>query len=183
MLGLPLVGQVLKLERKDVNFRANLTFRSGRFGRTRSIPIGIDLRNVLKRHLGGKRGKSGSDRVFATKDGTPISSVTLIHLFRRLRTMAGVTRSGDSFYQPRMHDLRSTFAVHRITSWVKNGADLNRMLPALSTYMGNMGLAASERYLLLTPERFRKELVKLSPARGRKRWRDDQALMGFLKSL
>lgn len=179
-----LVGQVIALQRKDVDFRRSLiTFRSGRFNRTRSIPIGKDLWAVLRKHLGNKRAKAGPDLVFASKTGGVISPVTLIHLFRRLRVIAGVQRSDGAVYQPRMHDLRATFAVHRITSWVKNGADLNRMLPALSTYMGNMGLSASERYLLLTPERFRKELVKLSAARGRKRWRDDPALMQFLRSL
>jgi hypothetical protein len=86
-------------------------------------------------------------------------------------------------YQPRLDDLRCTFAVHRITSWVRNGADLNRMLPALAAYMGQMGLGATERYLAMTPERFRKALNKLSPARSRNKWRNDPALMKFLVSL
>ena len=37
---------------------------------------------------------------------------------------------------PRLHDFRYTFAVHRLTAWHKHGADLNRMIPALSVYMG-----------------------------------------------
>ncbi len=57
------------------------------------------------------------------------------------------------------------------------------MLPALSAYMGLTGLMASERYLLLAPERFRKELEELSPTRQRKHWRDDPALMSFLAGL
>jgi hypothetical protein len=39
-------------------------------------------------------------------------------------------------YQPQMHDLTHTFAVHRLTAWIKRDADLNRMLPALSAYIG-----------------------------------------------
>jgi len=36
----------------------------------------------------------------------------------------------------------------------------------------------------MTPERFRKQLVKLSPQRRKKRrWRDDTALMKFLAEL
>jgi integrase/recombinase XerD len=50
--------------------------------------------------------------------------------------------------------------------------------------MGQCGLGSSERHLKLTPERFRKELVKLSPQRPKKRrWRDDSALMKFLAEL
>jgi integrase/recombinase XerD len=82
-----------------------------------------------------------------------------------------------------MRDLRSTFAVHRITSWIKEGADLNRMLPALAAYMGNVSLASTEKYLSLTPERFRKELQKLSPQRGNGHWRDNPALIKFLTAL
>jgi hypothetical protein len=97
--------------------------------------------------------------------------------------MAGIQRNDGTAYRPRMIDFRSTFAVHRISSWIKQGADLNRLLPALAAYMGTASLESSEKYLSLTPERFRKELSKLSPQRGRKHWRDDPALMRFLKSL
>ncbi len=41
-------------------------------------------------------------------------------------------RHDGARYQPRLHDLRHTFAVHRLTAWIKRGADLNRMIPALS---------------------------------------------------
>ena len=34
-----------------------------------------------------------------------------------------------------------------------------------------------------TPERFRKELMKLSPQKAKKHWRDDPILMKFLSSL
>ena len=61
--------------------------------------------------------------------------------------------------------------------------DLNRMLPALAAYIGQVGLGSTERTLSLTPERFRKQLVRLSPQRRKKRWRDDPALMKFLAEL
>jgi integrase/recombinase XerD len=79
--------------------------------------------------------------------------------------------------------MRQTFAVHRITSWIRDGADLNRMLPALAAYMGQVGLGSTERYLLLTPERFRKHLDKLRSPRCAGNWRDDERLMSFLAGL
>jgi hypothetical protein len=57
------------------------------------------------------------------------------------------------------------------------------MIAALSAYMGQHDLGAAERYLRLTPERFRAQLDKLSPKRSSKRWRDDAALMKFLDGL
>jgi integrase/recombinase XerD len=180
-----LVGQVLQLTRGDVDLSRNLlTFRSVRFGRVRNVPMGADLREVVKKHLAmQRRGTSRSAHLFAAKNGNPLMARTVIGIFWRLRTKAGIVRFDGAAYQPRMHDLRATFAVHRITSWIKNGADLNRMLPALATYMGHVSLTAADRYLLLTPERFRKGLNKLSPQKGRKRWRDDPALMKFLTEL
>jgi integrase/recombinase XerD len=49
--------------------------------------------------------------------------------------------------------------------------------------MGQVGLGSTERYLSMTPERFRKELAKLSPIRGRGHWRNDKVLMAFLENL
>src|ERR1700722_15198111 len=62
--------------------------------------------------------------------------------------------------QPKLH---SVARGEDNTLTIKGGADLNRMLPALAAYMGLVGLTATERYMALTPERFRKELSKLSP--------------------
>jgi len=74
--------------------------------------------------------------------------------------------------------------VHRLTSWFKQCADMNRLLPALAAYIGRVGLGSTERYLSMTPERFRKQLLKLSPqCRKKRRWRDDPALMKFLAEL
>ncbi len=180
-----LLGQVLQLTRGDVDLARNLlTLRSTRFGRVRSIPLGPDLREVIRSHLATKpRGTSRSVPLFATRSDSPLAARTVVGNFWRLRKKAGVLRFDESIYQPRLQDFRATFAVHRITSWIKNGADLSRMLPALSTYMGHVSLTAADRYLLLTPERFRKGLDKLSPQKGRKRWRDDPALLKFLTEL
>jgi integrase/recombinase XerD len=90
---------------------------------------------------------------------------------------------GPNRDQPRLDDLRFTFAVHRITSWIKNGADLNQMLPSLAAYVGQIGLGATERYLSLTPEKSRKDLEKLSPTRLGRHWRENKALMDFLATL
>jgi hypothetical protein len=35
-----------------------------------------------------------------------------------------------------LHDLRATFAVHRLIAWYRDGADVQRLLPLLSTYLG-----------------------------------------------
>jgi integrase len=180
-----LTGEAVRLARQDVDGRASfLTVRGGRFGRSRRIPIGPDLQHRVQRYMRRTNGRKNlTGNFFTNKDGSRIKPRVLGKCFVRLRRLAGVLRYDGASYQARMHDLRHTFAVHRITAWFKQDADMNRMLPALAAYMGQVGLGSAERYLSLTPERFRRELVKLSPTRRKKRWRDDPVLMKFLAEL
>jgi len=181
-----LVGEARRLLREDVDLKRRLiTIRSTRFNRSRQIPIGPDLYNVLRHYhtTNYRNEKMKAPQFFLNKEGNSLNEVTVAKTFQRLRRMAGIVRLDDARYQPRLHDLRHTFAVHRLTTWIKHGADLNRMIPALSAYIGQVGLSSTGRYLSLTPERFRTQLNKLSPRRGRKRWRDDPDLIRFLAGL
>ena len=73
--------------------------------------------------------------------------------FRRLCEQAGIRRiRRRRRYQPRLHDLRHTFAVHRLTSWYRQGADVQKLLPSLSVYLGHAHLSATQVYLSMTPE-------------------------------
>ena len=47
---------------------------------------------------------------------------------------------------------RHSFAVHRLTSWYEQGADVQRLLPHLATYLGHVSIAATQVYLTMTPE-------------------------------
>ena len=178
------VGEALELQIDDVDLvKGAITIGGNRFDRSRTVPIGPDMNNVLGKYLASRQRKEAKDgHFFLTKDGEGLNSTTIVQIFRRLRRIAGIARH-DSNLQPRMFDLRHTFAVHRIAGWIKHGADLNRMLPALAVYMGLTGLRSTEPYLSLTPERFRAQLIKLSPRSSKKRWRDDSELMRFLSQL
>ena len=63
----------------------------------------------------------------------------------------GIYRDGAS-YQPRLHDLRHTFAVDRLTSWYRQGACVQKLLPVLSVYLGHAHLWATAVYLSMTPD-------------------------------
>jgi integrase len=66
-----------------------------------------------------------------------------------------VRYDGDPRHHPRLHHLRVTFAVHRLVSWHRSDADLQRLLPQLSTYLGHINVQGTQRYLALTPELLR----------------------------
>jgi integrase/recombinase XerD len=178
-----LVGEAMRLRAGDVDLKKGvLTVRAHRHNRPRVIPICPDLRKILWEYVDSGL-VPAAGLFFTNKDGEGLNVNTLSATFLRARRQSGVERYDGARYQPRMHDMRHTFAVHRITGWIRHRADLNRMLPALAAYLGQAGIGSTERYLSLTPERFRKQLDKLSPMRGRRRWRDDKALMKFLGEL
>jgi len=140
------VGEALRLEHKDVNRSRGLIIIRDQDGNLdRELPIGHDLQEILREYV--RRTANRQHRFFTTKEGSPLNQVTLQKSFQRLRRLSRITAQPGVRFTPRMHDLRYTFAVHRIEGWLKQGADLNRMLPALAAYMGQVGLGSTERYL------------------------------------
>jgi len=61
-----------------------------------------------------------------------------------------VDRGGHG--QPRIHDLRHSFAVKRLTLWHEQDIDLNQRMLALSTYMGHVKISHTYWYLTGVPE-------------------------------
>src|SRR5262249_36215833 len=46
-----------------------------------------------------------------------------------------------------------------LISWYRQGADVQRLLPHLATYLGHVHIAATQRYLTMTPELLREVSV------------------------
>jgi integrase len=83
--------------------------------------------------------------------GGPVKKKTLEANFRIACDRAGIRRT-DTSEQPRIHDLRHTFAVHRLTIWYQRSADVQRLLHHLSVYLGHVELKHTQVYLNMTPE-------------------------------
>lgn len=60
---------------------------------------------------------------------------TLNDIFQRIRKQSGIKRNDHANYQPRMHDLRHTFAVNILKTWYRQKKDVQALLPILSTYL------------------------------------------------
>ena len=181
-----LIGEGRRLLCEDVDFeRKVVTIRNSLCQPSRTIPFGSDLEKILTSYFRSHHQKSArkAQHFFVCKDGSSISDSYLNNTFQKLRRHARIVRHDGIAQPPRMHDLRYTFAVHRLTAWHKHGADLHRMIPALSVYMGYVRLGATARFLRFIPERFRGPLNKLSPRQAKRHWRDDPKLMQFLSTL
>jgi len=150
------IGEALSLRLADVDLSAGvLTIRESKFYKTRLVPMSLALSGALGAYVAqrSKDHPTPSDAaLFLTRTGTPVARHTAENVFSRLRARAGVQRHDGGRYQPRLHDLRHAFAVHRLISWYRQGADVQRLLPQLATYLGHVHIAATQRYLTLTPE-------------------------------
>jgi site-specific recombinase XerD len=134
---------------------ALLTIRDTKFHKTRLVPLGGDLNQALAHYVAAHHGSATSPAarapLFPGRDGARLTDHALRKSFRRLRATAGVQRADGARYQPRLHDLRHSFAVHRLTTWYQAGADVQKLLPHLSTYLGHVNVAATQVYLTMTP--------------------------------
>jgi integrase len=149
-------GEARRLKVEDVDVPQSLIhIRGTKFFKTRIVPLGTSLNTVMKAFVAkhcSRYSKGGGSMLFSKRDSTPLTDSAISAAFRRLRTIAGIKRDGGARNQPRIHDLRHTAAVHRVTSWYRVGADLNDLLPKLATYLGHKDLSGTQRYLTMTEE-------------------------------
>lgn len=152
------VAEALRLTQADVDIRAAvLTVRETKFNRTRCVPLAARLARSLADFSAGRQNQSAAPLAldapfFANRDGSELKRNTVERHFRDLRLVAGVSREPAARYQPRLHDLRHSSAVHRLTAWYRQGQDVQRLLPLLSTYLGHAHLRGTQAYLSMTPE-------------------------------
>jgi integrase/recombinase XerD len=149
------LNEALSLTLADVDLTgAILHVRNTKFYKTRLVPIGADLCAVLAQHVTHRHANHppSDTPLLVTSTGTAVPPYLVEDAFRRLRRLANVLRNDGARYQPRLHDLRHAAAVHRLINWYRSGADVQRLLPHLATYLGHIDIAATQRYLTLVPE-------------------------------
>lgn len=151
------IGEALSLTLADVDLPASLlTVRNTKFFKTRWVPLGPQLTAVLVTYAKTRRQlprPARNDSVFfATLRGNGLTRNTTERIFRMLCERVGIRRMDGGRFQPRLHDIRHTFALNRLISWYREGADVQRLLPFLSTYLGHIDVTATQRYLAMTPE-------------------------------
>lgn len=151
------ISEALSLTLADVDLRESLIIvRDTKFFKTRLVPIGPRLTAVLyayakkRRQLPCPAGENST--FFATCTGNPLGYHRVVTMFPILRNRAGIHREDGASYQPRIHDFRHTFAVHRLLAWYREGADVQKLLPQLSTYLGHLDIRQTQPYLSMIPE-------------------------------
>lgn len=145
-------GELLRLTVGDYDAPAQtLRIRPSKFHKARCLPLGPDGVAEIARYLATRRtqGLSVAAELPLVWGGTrrarPYTGEGFAQGFRRLCLTAGIhTPAGR---QPRVHDLRHTFAVHALLRWYAAGVDVQAKLPLLATYLGHVSIASTALYL------------------------------------
>ena len=154
------LGEALALTVDDVDLSAGmLVVRNTKFFKTRLLPIGPRLSSALGLYVESRLAllerPPAAGAFFLRRHGMAIAGQAAERYFRMVRSHLGLRRQDGAYFQPRLHDLRHTFAVHRLVAWYRQGADVQLLLPKLSTYLGHIGLAETQHYLTMTPDLLR----------------------------
>lgn len=150
-------SEALNLTMADVDLEAAvLTVQDAKFFKSRLVPVTARLADTLKAYAelcSARPLLGGMEATFlANRDGTKVRKHNVDYAFAKLLATADVARKDDGRRAPCLHSFRHTAAVHRLTSWYRDGADVQQLLPVLSTYLGHANLDGTSIYLSMTPE-------------------------------
>jgi integrase/recombinase XerD len=159
------IGEVRNLELQDVDLRTGvLTIRSGKFGKSRLIPIHASTRRVLADYLARRdrrwAARPVSSYVFLSNWGNQLDGGEIHRTFYALSRQIGLRGRSDS-HGPRLHDMRHRFAVMTLLRWYRSGKDVERKLPYLSAYLGHVHVSDTYWYLSAWPELMREAMSRL----------------------
>ncbi len=150
------IGEATRLKLKDVDLDDQIvTVRETKFFKSRLVPIGDDLAKALRSYHAyqwGSWATTDESTFLSCRNRQPIKHQTARLVFYRMRAEAKVRREDTARYQPRLHDFRHTFAITRLVTWYREGKNVQRLLPHLSTYLGHARLQETTRYLDMTKE-------------------------------
>ena len=158
------VGELVGLDDQDVDLtRGQLTVRSGKFGKSRLLPLHSSTWEAL-RHYVAERDRRypvpQAPSFLVSEQGARLTYWSVRATFVALSRQIGLRGPTDS-HGPRLHDFRHRFAVGVLLRWYRDGADVERHLPELSTYLGHVKASDTYWYLSATPELLQLALNRL----------------------
>jgi len=149
------LGEAINLQPQDVDWAEGvLTIRGAKFGKSRLVPLHLSTLAVLRDYAKLR------DKIFAGHDvptflvtsrGTKLEKPNLSRIFRELSRQVGIRKPGVR-HGPRLHDFRHRFAIETLLRCYRNGEQVDRRMPVLSTYLGHVNVSGTYWYLGSTPE-------------------------------
>lgn len=149
------IHETLFVRLGDIDMKESvITINDSKFYKSRKVPFNLQIKRKLEIFLQWRvqqhQSQDAEAYLFLCKGCKPLNIYTMNNIFQRIRKKADIKRDDGATYQPRIHDLRHTFAVNRLTTWYKENKDVQQLLPILSIYLGHKYLAHTSVYLSMT---------------------------------
>lgn len=150
------VSEALALRLTDVDLADGLlVIRHAKFHKSRAVPLPPDVRQALVIYAEARcrydHPTEPDASFFINEWRRRCAYATVNKTFLAVARRAGI-RSAPGARGPRLHDVRHSFAVHRLLAWYRDGGDVQARLPLLTTYLGHVRLASTQVYLDITAE-------------------------------
>ena len=153
-------GEAVSLNVADVDLVDGvLAVRDTKFGKSRFVPLDPSTRDALARYARRRDVRCPQRETGAfliSERGHRLRGSSVRRMFAKLCAGIGLRppvgpdrRIGRG---PRLQDVRHTFATRRLVEWYRAGADVERELPKLATYLGHAGVTSTYWYIEAVPE-------------------------------
>jgi len=147
--------EALRLDCGDVDSKGDLlSIRQSKFRKSRLVPLHPSASRMLYRYATFRDRyicNPRCSRFLVSERGTALKPSVVHWTFSGLRRIAGVA-SSEGRREPRLYDLRHTFACRRLLQWYGEGRDVNQCINWLSTYLGHARVTDTYWYLSGVPE-------------------------------
>jgi len=148
-------GEALGLDRGDVDRQDGaIHVRAGKQAKQREVPLHDTTTRAL-REYSRLRDRlipaPQSPAFFVAAAGTRLSRGAFNGTFTKLIGQIGLEGRGERV-RPRPHDIRHSFAVQTLIDWYRDGEDVDRQMPLLSTFLGHVDPVSTYWYLEASPE-------------------------------
>lgn len=142
--------KALALQLDDVT-ADGLVIRETKFQKSRLLPLHATVRQGLDRYLAARREVVAADRaLFISVAGQSLPYNSVRYVFLQLLDRTGL-RGVHAGRDPRIHDLRHTFAVRSLEQCSHDRTAVARHIVALSTYLAHAHVTDTYWYLQATP--------------------------------
>jgi len=166
------LSEALALDNGDVDLIAGvLHVRRTKFGKSRFIPVHESTWRALARYARRRDeilpGRS-TDAFLVSDRGTRFGECAARYNFAKVSREIGLRASAGGYRHgrgPRLHDLRHRFAAKRLVEWYRAGADVEREIPRLATYLGHLHVNETYWYIEAVPELLQLATERLQKSR------------------
>jgi site-specific recombinase XerD len=163
------VGEIVRLTLGDLDLENGaIDVRNTKFFKSRRLPVSMDALSVLREYVCARRMRGFPDTLESPlfwNERRPYSYITTEALLREVIRRAGL-RKGNGRGGPRVHDLRHTFVVHRMSEWYRQGINPQDRLPYLAAYLGHRDINSSVIYITITHDLLQQACARVHSARG-----------------